>query len=113
VPSLAVRRYLEQLVDTEIDALLLGCTHYPLLRRVIETEVDRLFDRTCAVVDSAQATAQELESLLSERGLRTGRTRPGSLRLMVTDMPGRFAEVAARFLGRSLDGLDIDQIDLT
>jgi glutamate racemase len=112
VPSLAVRRYLKQFIDTEIDALVLGCTHYPLLRSVIETEVDQLFAQSCSVVDSAQATAQELVSLLSEKGLQTRRTQPGSLRLMVTDMPGRFAEVAARFLGRSLDGLDIRQIDL-
>lgn len=113
VPSLAVRRYLEDFVDKEIDTLVLGCTHYPLLRSVIEAEVDRLFEQPCSIVDSAQATAQELMLLLSEKGLRTQRTQPGSLRLMVTDMPGRFADVAARFLGRSLDGLDIRQIDLT
>ena len=36
----------------------------------------------------------------------------GSLRMFVTDMPGRFSEVAARFLGRSIEGLDVEQIDL-
>ncbi|MBN1652315.1 MAG: glutamate racemase [Deltaproteobacteria bacterium] len=112
VPRLAVRHYFEPLVESDIDVVVLGCTHYPLLRSVIEGEVGMLFSRPISVVDSAQATAQQLASLLREKRLRAEKKRPGSLRLMVTDKPGRFAEVASRFLGRNLDGLDIRQIDL-
>jgi glutamate racemase len=111
VPELVVRRYLRPLVEQKIDALVLGCTHYPLLQQVITRELAALSGEELPVVDSAHATAEELAELLRERGL----SRPGSsgsLRMFVTDMPGRFSEAASRFLGRGLDGLDISAIDL-
>ncbi len=110
VPTLVVRRYLEPLVAAGIDALVLGCTHYPLLAPVIREEAARLAGRSIAVVDSAEATAIELAELLRDRDL--GASGPGSLSLMVTDLPGRFAEVAARFLGHDVAGLDVKAIDL-
>jgi len=111
VPALVARRYLEPLIAEGIDALVLGCTHYPLLAPILRDEAARIAGRPIAVVDSAEATATELAELLAERELaREG--GPGALSLMVTDLPGRFAEVAARFLGRDVDGLEVDAIDL-
>ncbi|WP_053237945.1 glutamate racemase [Sandaracinus amylolyticus] len=113
VPTLVVRRYLEDLMrgDLQIDALVLGCTHYPLLSGVIREEAARVAGREIAVVDSGVAAAGELDETLRARGLlREGAS--GGLKLMVTDRPGRFAEVAARFLGRDLDGLEVEQVDL-
>ncbi|UJR85554.1 glutamate racemase [Sandaracinus amylolyticus] len=113
VPTLVVRRYLEDLMrgDAQIDALVLGCTHYPLLSGVIHDEAARVAGREIAIVDSGVAAAGELDETLRARGLlREG--APGGLKLMVTDRPGRFAEVAARFLGRDLDGLEVEQVDL-
>ncbi len=119
VPRLAVRRYLEPLVAQRIDALVLGCTHYPLLHELITSELTTLRGQVLPVVDSAEATAHDLERLLRERKLardagmdRDRGGRKGSLRILVTDMPGKFSEVAARFLGESVDGLDVTQIDL-
>jgi glutamate racemase len=112
VPSMVVRRYLEPLVKTKLDTLVLGCTHYPLLRSIIERTAADLFKSPVSVVDSAQSTAQELQALLSEKGLQSQKKTLGSLDLMVTDMPKIFAEVASRFLGRSLEGLAVRQIDL-
>jgi glutamate racemase len=79
---------------------------------VIQERVHALAGSDVRVVDSASATAIELTALLDERGLRTDANGEGSLRLLVTDMPGRFAEVAARFLGRDVEGLPVDQVDL-
>lgn len=111
VPKLVVRRYLEELLPgSSIDALVLGCTHYPLLSGVIREEAARAAGREIAVVDSGVAAAGELGELLRERGLE--RKGEGGLSLMVTDRPGRFPEVAARFLGRALEGLDVEQVDL-
>jgi glutamate racemase len=111
VPTLVVRRYLEPLVAAGIEALVLGCTHYPLLAPVIREEAARLAGRPIAVVDSAEATAIELAELLRDRDLAcTGGA--GGLSMMVTDLPGRFAEVAARFLGHDLAGLTVSAIDL-
>ncbi len=111
VPRLVARRYLEPLVAADIDALVLGCTHYPLLRGAIERELADLHGGALPVVDSAEATAGELAELLAERDLAASRAQ-GNLQIMVTDMPKRFTEVAARFLGRPLSGLAVEAIDL-
>lgn len=112
VPSLVVRRYLEPLARANIDTLVLGCTHYPLLRGAILREVEQICGKPIAVVDSADATAAELAEVLESRALRTERREAGSLRLLVTDMPKRFGEMASRFLGRSVTGLQVEAIDL-
>ena len=113
VPELVIRKYLEPLLTgTSIDALVLGCTHYPLLEDRIALEAERICGRRIAVVDSGVAAARELEGLLRERGLQNPSTALGKLRMLVTDRPGKFAEVASRFLGESVEGLDVEQVDL-
>lgn len=113
VPELVIRKYLEPLLTgTTIDALVLGCTHYPLLEERITLEAERICGRRIAVVDSGVAAARELEGLLRERNLHNPNSTPGSLRMLVTDRPGKFAEVAGRFLGESVEGLDVEQVDL-
>ena len=111
VPRLVVRRYLEPLLAVGIDSLVLGCTHYPVLRDLIREEANTIAGRAIEVVDSAEATAEELADLLRDRELDASPGH-GGLRLMVTDLPSRFAEVAARFLGEDVEGLDVEQIDL-
>ncbi len=112
VPELAVRRYLAPLARHDIDALVLGCTHYPLLAGIIRAEAERAVGHPVAVVDSAQATAHELRLLLEARGLARGREQGGDLRLLVTDLPGRFAEMASRFVGIDVESLPVEAIDL-
>lgn len=111
VPRLAVRTYLEPLVAGGADTLILGCTHYPLLRPLIEAEAAALAGRPLTVVDSAAATAAELADLLERRGLARGEGT-GDLHLRVTDLPERFAEVAGRFLGRGIDPGEVEAVDL-
>ena len=112
VPRLAVRKYLSALTAYDIDALVLGCTHYPLLQRVIEREVDELHGAHVTVVDSAHAVAAELAALLTRQQLAASRAHVGKLRIFVTDMPNRFTEVASRFLGQDVGSLDVTAIDL-
>lgn len=112
VPRLAARRYLGPLVESHIDALVLGCTHYPLLAGIIEEELAALAGRSVPVVDSAKATASELATFLSERELAAPEGATGSLDVLVTDLPQRFVEVASRFLGRPADDLAVRQVDL-
>lgn len=111
VPELVAERYLRQLTDHDVDALVLGCTHYPLLESVIRRVAYRLVGPSLSVVDGAKATALELEAILRERHLRADR-EVGTLRIQVTDRPGRFAEVASRFLGADVEALGVEQIDL-
>lgn len=109
VPRLVVRRYLEPLVKAGVDVIVLGCTHYPLLRSVIEEEVRARSGSGVAVVDSARATATDVRAFLEARGLaRDG--ADGSVELLVTDVPRTFRDVAGRFLGAEV--LEVEQVDL-
>jgi glutamate racemase len=110
VPRLAARRYLEPLVARGARVIVLGCTHYPLLRDVIEREARLLAEGPVKVVDSAHATAGAVAEFLAERSLLTNRDQGGRLDLLVTDLPKSFAEVAGRFLGESAE--HVSQIDL-
>ena len=116
VPRLVIDRYLGQLAQHRVDAIVLGCTHYPLFRPLIDERARELCGLATRVVDSAEASAIELRHLLEERGLAAqhepGAAAQGDLSMYVTDMPGRFSEVASRFLGRPVEGLLVEQIDL-
>ncbi len=110
VPRLAVRRYLEPLARARVDVIVLGCTHYPLLETTIAHEASDLMGPDARVVDSAHATANDARAFLEARGLLRQGSRAGDLKLLVTDMPKSFAEMAARFLGGPVP--DVEQIDL-
>jgi len=94
VADRVARRYLEDLGREGIDALLLGCTHFPLLAPVI----GRVLGTGVALVDSSEATAAAAARLLEERGLLTDGGAP-RLRWYLTDLTPGFEQVAARFLG--------------
>jgi glutamate racemase len=87
------RRYLSPLADAGIDALVLGCTHYPLLKAAIAQELPGI-----ALVDSADAIAAEVRARLGEE-----RGGGGIHRFFVTDQPERFTPIAGRFLGRPVE----------
>ena len=110
VPRLAVRRYLEPLARAQVDVVVLGCTHYPLLEATIAREARDLLGPDARVVDSAHATADDARAFLESRGLLRAGARTGSVHLLVTDMPKAFGEVASRFLGGPVP--DVEQIDL-
>ncbi len=104
-------RYLAHL-DARVDTVVLGCTHFPLLAGAIQNQLDRQLGVTRRVVDSAATTARATAVLLAERSLATDRSRAGSLHLMATDSPERFARVGARFLGSSIAARAVEAIDL-
>ncbi len=108
VPEEVVRKYLEALAPRDVDTIVLGCTHYPLLRPIIEAEGRAALGEELAVVDGAEATALTLERILDDRGLR--REGEGGMRITVTDLPDRFQEVASRFLGAEAG--EVEAIDL-
>jgi glutamate racemase len=111
VPRLAARRYLEPLARAGVDVIVLGCTHYPLLYSVIEAEAKSLLGDQVKVIDSAHAVASEVASFLEARALlRDPSLGQGEVKLLVTDRPKSFDEVASRFLGSEVGGAD--QVDL-
>lgn len=88
--------YLKPFRDEGIDTLLLGCTHYPLLKKVIA----RVLGRSIALVDSSVATARAAHESLRNLGLlRSKSAVPGKCRFYLSDMTPNFREVCSRFLG--------------
>ncbi len=110
VPRLAAQRYLQPLADVDVDTIVLGCTHYPLLSETIHEVAAELLGHDVAIVDSAAATAATLIEMLDADSTASGPI--GSLQILVTDLPSQFAAAASRFLGKPLQGLDIQAIDL-
>ena len=96
--ELIAREYLFPLKLQKIDTLVLGCTHYPLLAKVIES----VFEGTVELIDSGEATAQEVASLLDESRLRNSSTQKANVQFFVSDIPLKFTEVGERFLGQKL-----------
>jgi len=102
VARAAAGAYLSDLRGSGLDTLVLGCTHYPLLKRVIGEAVGD----GVVLVDSAEATAVVVRARLEERGLLAHRAAPGEDHFFVTDSSDRFHEVGARFLGGPLQRLE-------
>jgi glutamate racemase len=99
VVRLVARRYLGPLASARVDALVLGCTHYPLLQGAIARELGGVL-----LVDSAQAIAA---AVAEHTGDGAGQ---GSHAFYVTDTPARFLAVAGRFLGREVG--HAEQVDI-
>ncbi|HVF91855.1 MAG TPA: glutamate racemase [Blastocatellia bacterium] len=94
--------YLSDLRESRVDTLVLGCTHYPILRPIIE----QVMGDHINYIDSGEAVAEEVASLLEARGLlRTG-DGPREERFYVTDAATRFRRVAELFLGRPLESVE-------
>ncbi len=95
VARLVAEQYLAPLRRERIDTLVLGCTHYPLLKRVIGETIGA----AVALVDSAEATAEETAQLLEQHGLLNQSSDAGASRFYVTDAARRFHRIAERILG--------------
>lgn len=89
--------YLTSLRQSGIDTLVLGCTHYPLMRGLVA----EIMGPQVKLIDSSP-TARQLQSLLRARRLER-RGGPGSMSFFVTDAPDRFIQVGGRFLGAEVD----------
>jgi|ERR1041385_7396795 glutamate racemase len=110
VPRLAVERYVRPLIEAEVGAIVLGCTHYPLLKSIISEVAERLARRPIEVVDSADATAVAVSELLRSRELSADASSEPALDLLVTDYPASFAAMTERCLGAPAP--DVAEIDI-
>jgi glutamate racemase len=102
---LAVEQYLRPFIQRGVDVLVLGCTHYPMLKELIK----RTVGDNVRVIDSAQRCAEDVARRFQTTGLLRGKGEGdgagggGSLRCFVTDDPPRFERLATRFLGFEID----------
>ncbi|MDQ2982586.1 MAG: glutamate racemase [Actinomycetota bacterium] len=102
----AVREYAAPLKEAGVDTVILGCTHYPLIRPIFQ----RVFGRGVTLVFSADETAREAAETLARKGIENSETREGSYRFLTTGDPTLFRELGERFLQLPLG--DVEQIAL-
>ena len=90
----AVREYAAPLKDAGVDTVILGCTHYPLIRPIFQ----RVFGRGVTLVFSAEETAREVAETLARKGIENEEAREGSYRFLTTGDPAAFRALGERFL---------------
>jgi glutamate racemase len=91
--------YLAPLLDSDIDTLVLGCTHYPLLRGTIE----QVAGPNVVIVDSAETTARKVAEQVKGNASKV----PGEHLFLVTDAEERFQKIAGEFLEQQVDNLQL------
>jgi glutamate racemase len=103
VTRLTAQEYLKPILAERIDTLVLGCTHYPLLKPLLAD----VAGPGVTLVDSAEAMAERAAALLTDLDLHTTSRAPADYHYYVTDVPLRFQTIGERFLGRSLNNVHV------
>jgi glutamate racemase len=102
----AVRAYAAPLRAAGADTVILGCTHYPLIRPIFQ----RVFGRGVTLVFSAEETAREVAETLARKRIENRGEREGVYRFLTTGDPGLFRLTGARFLQLPID--EVEQVSL-
>lgn len=100
------QEYLSEIREKNIDTLVLGCTHYPILTTVIQ----EVIGNDVKLIDSGIASAEVVKEVLQRDGLLTGRKLKGNAEFYVSDIPVKFKEIAELFLGEPVK--DVYKVDL-
>jgi glutamate racemase len=103
IAELTLRSYLDDIKTLNIDALILGCTHYPLFKDTIEKVLD---NPDIAIIDSAVSIATMAKDELEKLGLLNSTNQP-RFECFVSDKPQRFQELAERFLGKKVEKIEV------
>ena len=101
--ELVAREYLAPLQAAGIDVLVLGCTHYPLLKGLLS----RVLGDSVRLIDSAEETALAAQRELDSRGLLADASRPATHTFVISDDEPHFRSVGARFLGERLQQVEV------
>jgi glutamate racemase len=101
--ELIAEEYLRPLREAGVGSLVLGCTHYPLLKPLLR----RVMGSNIALIDSGEQTALTLEETLAQAGLDAPRGQAGTHRFAVSDDEPRFRQVGSRFIGERLSGAEV------
>jgi len=99
--------YLKELREKDIDTLVLGCTHYPLLADVIQ----EVIGKNVRLIDSGIASSEVVRNELQRIGLETNSAVPGNASFYVSDIPTTFKQVAELFLGQKIN--EVFKVDVS
>ena len=108
ITELVAKRYLSAMNKMSIDTLVLGCTHYPLLKAVLS----QVMGSSVSLIDSAIETAREVSAVLDTEGIRNSTDSSARHEFFVTDSPGKFLSVGERFLGRQIESIQQIQLEM-
>ena len=100
--GIIAREYLAPMTDAHIDTLVLGCTHYPLLKPLFA----RILGSDVRLIDSARETAAETGRVLDAQSLRADGSATPRHRFIASDAPQQFLELGQRFLGSTIDRVE-------
>jgi len=103
IVSLTIQGYLAALRDSDVRVLVLGCTHYPLLREGIAA----FLGPNVHIVDSGRETSLTVQEHLAGRLALSPAATAGTMRCYVSDNPGRFRQVGSRFLNEPIESVEL------
>lgn len=101
------KQYLNPIKETGIDVLVLGCTHYPVLKNTIQ----KIVGDNITLVDSAEETASQIKAILAQQNLLNDSSSKPTREFYLTDVSETFISVAGRFLGEKIE--KIEMVDIT
>ncbi len=102
IATLIAKQYLDAVKEKRIDTIVLGCTHYPLLKKVIA----EVIGEGVRLIDSAVETSHEIKTILEILRLRREQKDKPSREFFVTDSPERFLKVGENFLGQKIENIE-------
>lgn len=108
IAEMIAQEYLQEIKRKDIDTLVLGCTHYPLLKEVIST----VLGENIHLIDSAIETAGEIEAVLEGLSLLNTSEGNGAREFFVTDSPEKFKTVGERFLGEHIKHIEKIKLEM-
>lgn len=107
IVRLVIKRYLAPLMEAKVDTVILGCTHYPIIKEAISS----VMGEEVALIDSGRETALYAKKVLTEKGLLNDSNKKGNCEFYVSDTPEGFENVAGVFLGKDIEH-SVEQINI-
>ena len=98
IAELTAKEYLSGLKKMKVDTIILGCTHYPILKNTIK----KVLGISITLIDSGEETAKEVKVILEKKNLLNKQKKKGIHKFFVTDFPNNFKQISERFLGKKI-----------
>ena len=107
ISEMIAKEYLSDFKNLKIDTLILGCTHYPVLKKVIS----KVIGKKIKLIDSGEEAAKEVKRILEQENLINKQKKNGQHKFFVTDFQKKFKEISERFLGQPIH--DVRKVKLS
>ncbi len=102
------RRYLQPIIKAKADTVILGCTHYPVLKGAIKS----VLGDNVTLINAGVATALAVKEYLSSTDTANDSTKEGECRFYVSDKPDSFCKIASVLLGKKIDDERVEKVDI-